>query len=150
MLHSTLILFSNKEKVTAKLYLVKQTNVISYCSFIFLSFLLAESDMDPAEWAAKLEDRFYNNHAFKTTQVYNPNYISHFGIVHVSFNVYQYVSVIFMDSLFFSNSLVLKKIPQQMLPVPSESHLMCYQQPGGSTREGEDEHEAEDRKKRWK
>ncbi|XP_047450713.1 sperm surface protein Sp17 [Mugil cephalus] len=27
-----------------------------------------ESDMDPAEWAAKLEDRFYNNHAFKTTE----------------------------------------------------------------------------------
>ncbi|XP_067364275.1 myb-like protein X [Channa argus] len=26
-----------------------------------------ESGMDPAEWAAKLEDRFYNNHAFKTT-----------------------------------------------------------------------------------
>ncbi|XP_029028343.1 sperm surface protein Sp17 isoform X2 [Betta splendens] len=25
-----------------------------------------ESGMDPAEWAAKLEDRFYNNHAFKT------------------------------------------------------------------------------------
>ncbi|CAI5693757.1 unnamed protein product [Oreochromis niloticus] len=24
-----------------------------------------ESGMDPAEWAAKLEDRFYNNHAFK-------------------------------------------------------------------------------------
>ncbi|GLD57306.1 sperm surface protein Sp17 isoform X1 [Lates japonicus] len=26
-----------------------------------------ESGMDPAEWAAKLEDRFYNNHAFKAT-----------------------------------------------------------------------------------
>uniref|UniRef100_A0A3B4VF63 RIIa domain-containing protein n=1 Tax=Seriola dumerili TaxID=41447 RepID=A0A3B4VF63_SERDU len=25
-----------------------------------------ESGMDPAEWAAKLEDRFYNNHAFKS------------------------------------------------------------------------------------
>ncbi|XP_071352952.1 sperm surface protein Sp17-like [Trachinotus anak] len=24
-----------------------------------------ESGMDSAEWAAKLEDRFYNNHAFK-------------------------------------------------------------------------------------
>uniref|UniRef100_A0AAZ1X7X5 Neurogranin n=1 Tax=Oreochromis aureus TaxID=47969 RepID=A0AAZ1X7X5_OREAU len=24
--------------------------------------------MDPAEWAAKLEDRFYNNHAFKNTE----------------------------------------------------------------------------------
>ncbi|KAG7238703.1 hypothetical protein INR49_031219 [Caranx melampygus] len=28
-----------------------------------------ESGMDPAEWAARLEDRFYNNHAFKTTDV---------------------------------------------------------------------------------
>ncbi|XP_026169196.1 neurogranin (protein kinase C substrate, RC3) b [Mastacembelus armatus] len=27
-----------------------------------------ESGMDPAEWAAKMEDRFYNNHAFKTTE----------------------------------------------------------------------------------
>ncbi|KAF7668982.1 hypothetical protein LDENG_00271750 [Lucifuga dentata] len=26
-----------------------------------------ESGMDPAEWAAKLEDRFYNNHAFKAS-----------------------------------------------------------------------------------
>ncbi|XP_059188145.1 histone acetyltransferase KAT6B-like [Centropristis striata] len=27
-----------------------------------------ETGMDPAEWAAKLEDRFYNNHAFKATE----------------------------------------------------------------------------------
>ncbi|XP_026197740.1 sperm surface protein Sp17 [Anabas testudineus] len=27
-----------------------------------------DSGVDPVEWAAKLEDRFYNNHAFKTTQ----------------------------------------------------------------------------------
>ncbi|XP_038549934.1 sperm surface protein Sp17-like [Micropterus salmoides] len=26
-----------------------------------------DSGMDPAEWAAKLEDRFYNNNAFKAT-----------------------------------------------------------------------------------
>ncbi|XP_023681921.1 neurogranin (protein kinase C substrate, RC3) b isoform X3 [Paramormyrops kingsleyae] len=26
----------------------------------------ADSGMDPAEWAARLEDRFYNNHSFKT------------------------------------------------------------------------------------
>uniref|UniRef100_A0A3B3RRN8 Sperm autoantigenic protein 17 n=1 Tax=Paramormyrops kingsleyae TaxID=1676925 RepID=A0A3B3RRN8_9TELE len=25
----------------------------------------ADSGMDPAEWAARLEDRFYNNHSFK-------------------------------------------------------------------------------------
>lgn len=31
--------------------------------------LLVDSGIDPAEWAAKLEDRFYNNHAFKTTGV---------------------------------------------------------------------------------
>ncbi|CAL8373188.1 unnamed protein product [Gadus morhua 'NCC'] len=24
-----------------------------------------ESGLDPAEWAAKIEDRFYNNHSFK-------------------------------------------------------------------------------------
>lgn len=31
--------------------------------------VIAESGMDPAEWAAKLEDRFYNNHAFKSPEV---------------------------------------------------------------------------------
>uniref|UniRef100_A0A8C9YLT0 Sperm autoantigenic protein 17 n=1 Tax=Sander lucioperca TaxID=283035 RepID=A0A8C9YLT0_SANLU len=30
-----------------------------------------DSGMDPADWAAKLEDRFYNNHAFKDTGVLN-------------------------------------------------------------------------------
>lgn len=37
--------------------------------------LLAESGMDPAEWAAKLEDRFYNNRAFKTTRVLNQTFV---------------------------------------------------------------------------
>ncbi|KAM7399469.1 hypothetical protein PAMP_018740 [Pampus punctatissimus] len=27
-----------------------------------------DSGVDPAEWAAKLEDRFYNNHPFKVLQ----------------------------------------------------------------------------------
>lgn len=26
---------------------------------------VSESGLDPAEWGAKLEDRFYNNHSFK-------------------------------------------------------------------------------------
>uniref|UniRef100_A0A8C4F4P1 RIIa domain-containing protein n=1 Tax=Dicentrarchus labrax TaxID=13489 RepID=A0A8C4F4P1_DICLA len=29
---------------------------------------------DPAEWAARLQDRFYNNHAFKATEVLNITY----------------------------------------------------------------------------
>uniref|UniRef100_A0A3Q2NZN4 Sperm autoantigenic protein 17 n=1 Tax=Fundulus heteroclitus TaxID=8078 RepID=A0A3Q2NZN4_FUNHE len=31
-----------------------------------------ESGLDPAEWAARLEDRFYNNHAFKNTETASP------------------------------------------------------------------------------
>lgn len=115
------------------------------------SLFFAESGMDPAEWAARLEDRFYNNHAFNATRVHNhPQVISHFAIVPIGFfTVYQYDCAIFIDCyIFFSNSLVRKKIPRQMLPVPSESHLMCYQQPGGSTRQGENKHEGRDRQKR--
>lgn len=42
--------------------------------FFFSLILLEDSGMDPAEWAAKLEDRFYNNHAFKTTGVLGQSY----------------------------------------------------------------------------
>ncbi|MEQ2260030.1 hypothetical protein XENORESO_021048 [Xenotaenia resolanae] len=31
-----------------------------------------ESGLDPAEWAARLEDRFYNNHAFRITETDGP------------------------------------------------------------------------------
>ncbi|KAK5618993.1 hypothetical protein CRENBAI_005134 [Crenichthys baileyi] len=31
-----------------------------------------ESGLDPAEWAARLEDRFYNNHAFRNTETAGP------------------------------------------------------------------------------
>ena len=33
--------------------------------------------MDPADWAAKLEDRFYNNHAFQDTAVLNQSHNFH-------------------------------------------------------------------------
>uniref|UniRef100_A0AAQ6IKS2 RIIa domain-containing protein n=1 Tax=Anabas testudineus TaxID=64144 RepID=A0AAQ6IKS2_ANATE len=36
-----------------------------------------DSGVDPVEWAAKLEDRFYNNHAFKTTQSQTEDELSH-------------------------------------------------------------------------
>ncbi|XP_067450813.1 sperm surface protein Sp17 isoform X3 [Thunnus thynnus] len=41
----------------------------------YFSILLKQredSGMDPAEWAAKLEDRFYNNHAFKASPQKEP------------------------------------------------------------------------------
>uniref|UniRef100_A0A673A6U1 Sperm autoantigenic protein 17 n=1 Tax=Sphaeramia orbicularis TaxID=375764 RepID=A0A673A6U1_9TELE len=41
-----------------------------------------ESGLDPAEWAAKLEDRFYNNHAFKVsvTLYRNTHYCHFYGL----------------------------------------------------------------------
>lgn len=30
-----------------------------------LYFCYLETSFDPAEWGAKVDDRFYNNHAFK-------------------------------------------------------------------------------------
>lgn len=72
MLPSTLILFSNKDKVAASLCVtMKQRPLTAVQEFIYLFvyFRLADSGVDPAEWAAKLEDRFYNNHAFKATTV---------------------------------------------------------------------------------
>jgi len=34
---------------------------------IYLSYLLLESGIDPAEHGAKMEDRFYNNKAFSVS-----------------------------------------------------------------------------------
>ena len=34
-------------------------------SEIILFFCHLETNFDPAEWGTKIEDRFYNNHAFK-------------------------------------------------------------------------------------
>ncbi|XP_054868499.1 sperm surface protein Sp17 isoform X2 [Amphiprion ocellaris] len=44
-------------------------DIPSYAAHYFETLLKQreESGVDPAEWAAKLEDRFYNNHAFKTS-----------------------------------------------------------------------------------
>lgn len=63
MLRSTLVLFSNKEKVTETF----QTRTMSFTD-IKLIILITESGLDPAEWAARQEDRFYNN-KFKDTEV---------------------------------------------------------------------------------
>uniref|UniRef100_A0A8D3AY93 RIIa domain-containing protein n=1 Tax=Scophthalmus maximus TaxID=52904 RepID=A0A8D3AY93_SCOMX len=103
-----------------------------------------ESDVDPSEWAAKLEDRFYNNNAFTSG-------VRHQPIVHkpLYFQVF-YLSVSpFLPKhlccccccCFHPNRLALKMRLQQRSQYPSESHLMCFQQPGGSTGEGEDQHE---------
>ncbi|XP_073346863.1 neurogranin (protein kinase C substrate, RC3) b isoform X2 [Pagrus major] len=44
-------------------------DIPEYAALYFDALLKQREDsgMDPAEWAAKLEDRFYNNHAFKAT-----------------------------------------------------------------------------------
>lgn len=68
MLHNTLRLFLNKEKVTTALDVGGRQRSLTTVT-LFVSLFLADSGVDPVEWAAKLEDRFYNNHAFKTTQV---------------------------------------------------------------------------------
>ncbi|XP_053278075.1 sperm surface protein Sp17 [Pleuronectes platessa] len=80
-------------------------DISQYAAHYFKALLeqREESGMDPAEWAAKLEDRFYNNHAFKASEA-NP-----------------------------------EKEPPPEITSPSESHLICYQQPGGSTGEGDHE-----------
>lgn len=41
---------------------------MSFTDVFNLIILKTESGVDPAEWAAELEDRFYNN-AFKDTEV---------------------------------------------------------------------------------
>ncbi|XP_051521375.1 serine-aspartate repeat-containing protein F-like isoform X2 [Myxocyprinus asiaticus] len=44
-------------------------NIPTFAALYFAGLLKArqESGLDPVEWGARLEDRFYNNHAFKNT-----------------------------------------------------------------------------------
>ena len=78
MLQTTSVSFLNKEKVTSSFISDKKWNDVPLTAvsvtaeiifLFFLLFWLIDSGMDPAEWAAKLEDRFYNNHAFKVSWV---------------------------------------------------------------------------------
>ncbi|XP_042595400.1 protein starmaker-like [Cyprinus carpio] len=52
-------------------------DIPTFAAHYFTKLLKAreESGLDPAEWGAKLEDRFYNNHSFKGTAIQG-NYIS--------------------------------------------------------------------------
>ncbi|KAG1951586.1 sperm surface protein Sp17 [Pimephales promelas] len=46
-------------------------DIPTYAALYFTELLKAreESGLDPAEWGAKMEDRFYNNHSFKGTSI---------------------------------------------------------------------------------
>ncbi|XP_058655555.1 sperm surface protein Sp17 isoform X4 [Onychostoma macrolepis] len=52
-------------------------DIPTFAALYFTKLLKAreESGLDPAEWGANLEDRFYNNHSFKGTAIQG-NYIS--------------------------------------------------------------------------
>ncbi|KTG09630.1 hypothetical protein cypCar_00002226 [Cyprinus carpio] len=52
-------------------------DIPTFATLYFTKLLKAreESGLDPVEWGAKLEDRFYNNHSFKGTAI-QENYIS--------------------------------------------------------------------------
>ncbi|XP_073674129.1 neurogranin (protein kinase C substrate, RC3) b isoform X2 [Garra rufa] len=52
-------------------------DIPTFAALYFTKLLKAreESGLDPAEWGAKLEDRFYNNHSFKGTAIQG-NHIS--------------------------------------------------------------------------
>ncbi|KAK2881099.1 hypothetical protein Q8A67_018367 [Cirrhinus molitorella] len=52
-------------------------DIPTFAALYFTKLLKAreESGLDPAEWGAKLEDRFYNNHSFKGTAI-QENHIS--------------------------------------------------------------------------
>lgn len=66
--------------------------------------MLADSGVDPAEWAAKLEDRFYNNHAFKATGVPRVYYMIHYyhqiykSFFSLSMCFYNYIFVVIFPS----------------------------------------------------
>uniref|UniRef100_A0A671MXN2 Midasin-like n=2 Tax=Sinocyclocheilus anshuiensis TaxID=1608454 RepID=A0A671MXN2_9TELE len=50
-------------------------DIPTFAALYFTTLLKAreESGLDPAEWGAKLEDRFYNNHSFKGTAIQGNN-----------------------------------------------------------------------------
>uniref|UniRef100_A0A3B5Q1U8 RIIa domain-containing protein n=1 Tax=Xiphophorus maculatus TaxID=8083 RepID=A0A3B5Q1U8_XIPMA len=58
------------EGLTREILRDQPDNIPAYAAQYFDKLLKEreESGMDPSEWAAKLEDRFYNNHAFKSTE----------------------------------------------------------------------------------
>ncbi|XP_064158638.1 uncharacterized protein spa17 isoform X2 [Anguilla rostrata] len=63
--------FGNLLEGLAREVLRNQPKDIPTFAALYFSALLKEreeSGLDPAEWGAKLEDRFYNNHAFKETE----------------------------------------------------------------------------------
>uniref|UniRef100_A0A3Q3MX14 RIIa domain-containing protein n=1 Tax=Labrus bergylta TaxID=56723 RepID=A0A3Q3MX14_9LABR len=98
---------------------------------------------DPAEWAANLEDRFYNNHAFKATGVQNMPYLY----------VYVYATLLKLVNLNSVINILFTLIPlfflffqtgqsrERTRGDPFQVSLIFVQQPGGSTGEGEGEHE---------
>ncbi|XP_043115810.1 sperm surface protein Sp17 [Puntigrus tetrazona] len=70
--------FGNLLEGLAKEVLRDQPEDIPVFAALYFAKLLKareESGLDPAEWGAKLEDRFYNNHSFKGTAIQG-NYIS--------------------------------------------------------------------------
>ncbi|XP_059370451.1 sperm surface protein Sp17 isoform X2 [Carassius carassius] len=70
--------FGNLLEGLAKEVLRDQPEDIPTFAAVYFSNLIKareESGLDPAEWGAKLEDRFYNNHSFKATAIQG-NYIS--------------------------------------------------------------------------
>ncbi|XP_032401687.1 chromatin modification-related protein EAF7 isoform X2 [Xiphophorus hellerii] len=58
------------EGLTREILRDQPDNIPAYAAQYFDKLLKEreESGMDPSEWAARLEDRFYNNHAFKSTE----------------------------------------------------------------------------------
>lgn len=45
-----------------------KSTIVNACLNIMNVHFVPESGLDPAEWGAKLEDRFYNNHSFKVSK----------------------------------------------------------------------------------
>ncbi|XP_046891900.1 sodium/potassium/calcium exchanger 1-like, partial [Hypomesus transpacificus] len=67
--------FGSILELLAKEVLRDQPQDIPTFAALYFEALLKEreeSGMDPAEWAAKLEDRFYNNHSFKSSRGLSP------------------------------------------------------------------------------
>ncbi|XP_014903424.1 sperm surface protein Sp17 [Poecilia latipinna] len=62
------------EGLTREVLRDQPDNIPAYAAQYFDKLLKEreESGADPSEWAAKLEDRFYNNHAFKSTETFSP------------------------------------------------------------------------------
>ncbi|XP_056328991.1 sperm surface protein Sp17 isoform X2 [Danio aesculapii] len=59
------------EGLTREVLREQPEDIATFAAVYFTELLKAreESGLDPAEWGAKLEDRFYNNHSFKGTSI---------------------------------------------------------------------------------